>query len=107
MSTYQLSKIKTARKPKVGESYECRECAGEIRPGDEYFCYQIGQRRSLAYCLRCARVDRPAYDEHGNTVNRPHHDIYMSKYGCFSRPQEIVRCERYFPAGNAASLLKR
>ena len=73
MGTRELSRIKIARRPATGHSYPCRECGEPICPGEEYFCYQLGQRWSEAYCMRCARTERGG--------NRSHHQLYAEHYG--------------------------
>lgn len=97
MGTASASKIKTARKPATGDSYPCAECGKPIHPGDEYFCYQLGQRWSKAFCLECARTERDAYDANGNVVHRPHHRLYEARYGVRRRGSssaQVVRSGR-------------
>ena len=66
MSSFALSKIKTARKVWV-----CPACDIPVRNGEEYFSYQIGQRSSIGYCLSCVRNGR---------VDTNAFNIYVKKY---------------------------
>ena len=53
MSTYDTSKIQSARK-----SYTCDYCHEVINTGTDYLRYYAGQRNSVPVCLRCAVTTR-------------------------------------------------
>lgn len=66
MSTYEQSKIKTARK-----DWQCHRCRCVVRKGQQYFSYQVGQRSSYGYCLTCMK---------GGNCPDGATSIYVAKY---------------------------
>ena len=47
---------------------------------EEFFSHVVGVK-GTAYCLTCARTERVVFDENGQLKTRPHHHLYVEKYG--------------------------